>query len=187
MRPGTFHSDGETLGWLQCRHWLFLAQQNSKQPIGGITRYVTFQTARRHEKENVCLIKLKEEKQDSEIFVPFCWKRVVWCLVHFHQTCKASQSLGETSVPISCSVVAFPWEAVVDGPRKHKTGKMFKTCKSWWDKKMFLVLHVTVEKKSPIVNYWMRLSKISWYVSAVVSRRSIISRRRKLTNHDILR
>ena len=88
MRPQTFHANGEYLDWLQCRHWLFLAQQNSKQTIRGITRintevrHVKFQTARRHERErereNVCLFKLKEEKQDSEIFVPFCcWKRVV--------------------------------------------------------------------------------------------------------------
>ena len=74
MRPQTFHANGEYLGWLQCRHWLFLARQNSKQPIRGITRinmevrHVKFQTARRHERENVCLFKLKEEKQDSEIF-----------------------------------------------------------------------------------------------------------------------
>ena len=38
MRPQTFHTDGESLGWLQCRHWSFLARQNSKQPIGGNTR-----------------------------------------------------------------------------------------------------------------------------------------------------
>ena len=57
MRPQTFHTDGESLGWLQCRHWLFLARQNSKQPMRGITRinmevrHVKFQTARRHERE----------------------------------------------------------------------------------------------------------------------------------------
>ena len=73
-------------------------------------------------KENVCLFTLREETKDSEIFVPFCCsKRVVWSLVHFHRTCKASQSLGETSVPISCSVVESLSEEVADVPGKHIT------------------------------------------------------------------